>query len=673
MWRKAFVSSVIIIASAFVLAVPAWAARFDLVPASDQILANCEETFQVFADVTGESSNTADLIIFYNPAQVQVAQVTPGDAYQTYVANQIDNGIGRIRMTALSVGDNLTSRKLFATVRYTASNAATNVQFTVQFNGAGATTDSNIADSTTSLDLLAGVTNANFLVVPGSCVPDTVAPNVQFIAPTAGQTNFPEGSPLQVRVTDNLSGVNLNSLQFTINGQTYTRNSPEVEFSGTATNYLFTLNIPGLVPEQYTLVISGSDNAGNNFSRQNTFTVVATTSSTSSTASSGSTSSSSSSGSTFTSTSSTSSTTSQPGCECAEPGDEIHVQDIVEGTIFDNTVIDTILTDLDNNVGAASSASIVTGAAVLLSLIPYFSLLSTPGLILNVLNILLGQRRARSWGVIIDASTRAPVVFATCRVYLYGAKTFVDQTVTDTAGRYGFALAPGKYRLEVLHDKYVKHISEIVVKEGKSTPVQDILIYPLSLLHGRRQEAFGMVKQVAAAAGNLWRQIYPTVFVLGFVLAILGFVSLPTVINAVILILYVLISMISMFSKQVVLQSQSSVVDAQSNLRVPGAVIKIYNPKTWEVVDTQTTNVNGMFDYWGDPGEYALLVAARGYSFPSKMMPPTNIIQRGKLNLPIVRLKTGGNAVVVYVDPLESNDLVSYNDQKPINLANPFD
>lgn len=49
---------------------PALAAKFEFSPASGNLVNGCTYNFVIYADATNESSNAADLIITYNPAQL---------------------------------------------------------------------------------------------------------------------------------------------------------------------------------------------------------------------------------------------------------------------------------------------------------------------------------------------------------------------------------------------------------------------------------------------------------------------------------------------------------------------------------------------------------------------------------------------------------------------------
>jgi hypothetical protein len=114
----------------------------------------------------------------------------------------------------------------------------------------------------------------------------------------------------------------------------------------------------------------------------------------------------------------------------------------------------------------------------------------------------------------------------------------------------------------------------------------------------------------------------------------------------------------------------AAVINSQNDLRVPYAQVKIYDPKTWKLVDSKVTNYNGQFDFYGEPGEYGLLVAARGYSFPSnKNEYPVSEDKYGGIIK--VNLTKGRNKLNMYVDPRGSNQNTPETEGEG-NVASPF-
>jgi hypothetical protein len=94
------------------------------------------------------------------------------------------------------------------------------------------------------------------------------------------------------------------------------------------------------------------------------------------------------------------------------------------------------------------------------------------------------------------------------------------------------------------------------------------------------------------------------------------------------------------------------------------------------MVDTQSTNYNGKFDFWVEPGEYAMLVAKRSYKFPS--VKNNYPLAESKYSaLIIVKLTKGRNNIEVLVDPIDAVGSTAASDRQEQfsegkNLESPF-
>jgi hypothetical protein len=222
-------------------------------PNNGNLVQGCTYSADIRINTGSNNSSSADIIINYDPAKIEILdsnpnvadkQIKPGVAYQSYFGNKVNESTGEIRLTGASFDAPINGEDIFASISFKSKPAVTSASFIIKFDGAGATTstDSNISIAESSLDALGSVQNGIFTFSSGSCVADTAAPNVTFINPTNGQLNVPSNQVVSLGITDNLSGVNLSTLEILVNGQLYTANSQEIQISGTSTNYSITLN-----------------------------------------------------------------------------------------------------------------------------------------------------------------------------------------------------------------------------------------------------------------------------------------------------------------------------------------------------------------------------------------------------------------------------------------------
>lgn len=227
----------------------AQAATFALSPPSGSFTQGCEVSVDILIDTQGIDSNAADAVLFYDPNDVEFidqdasmpsVQVGKGNVYQIYAGNVVDDAQGRILLTGFNVLGGFNGSGIYGSMVFKSKPGVTSTQFTFDFTPGGST-DSNIADMASS-DVLSGVTNANYTFTPGSCVPDTQAPQIVDFTPANGSADVPLSSNLSFRVTDNQSGVDINTLSVIAHNTTYTNGSPQMTVTGTALDFTIVIN-----------------------------------------------------------------------------------------------------------------------------------------------------------------------------------------------------------------------------------------------------------------------------------------------------------------------------------------------------------------------------------------------------------------------------------------------
>ena len=261
-----------------------FAASFDFNPATNQYTSGCKNSINIMADATAKDSNAADIELYYNPNEIVILdsvsnipglQIKPGDAYETYFGNDVNTTTGRIRLAGASFVSSLSSRKVFASIEFTSKTGISSTSFSIKFDGAGATLDSNIADASTSDDLLTSVTNGTYTFTTGNCTSDKIPPVITFQNPPKYAVNVSLTSSVTIRITDNQSGVDLNQTIFDINGDIYTMQSPEVTYIGQPLDYTVVIKPrnPFYGDKESVIKVITVDKAGNKNSDTNTFNI----------------------------------------------------------------------------------------------------------------------------------------------------------------------------------------------------------------------------------------------------------------------------------------------------------------------------------------------------------------------------------------------------------------
>ncbi len=297
---------------------------------------------------------------------------------------------------------------------------------------------------------------------------------------------------------------------------------------------------------------------------------------------------------------------------------------------------------------------LVTTGLLATGIISYLMFLNTPGLLISLISMLLGKKEENPWGVVMDASTRKPISLALCKLFLAGTTNLVEQTITDNDGVYGFSISPGSYRLEVTKPGYEKEVLKFSFGEGEYGYVNDVMLSKTDLKATGQQDK-PLIGTVFRSLLNIYRKLFPFLFGVGLVIAVFSEIYAPSTTNTIILILYIVVGSIYLYS--IILEKQSklsSIVDPSTSLRIPNALIKIFSLENGKLIDTKITNSMGFFDYWKEPGEYALHTSARGYSFPSEVQTDLEKIVVNSTPMLKVRLKKGKNKLKILVDPIES-------------------
>lgn len=150
------------------------AATLSLIPSTGTFNRGCNFSLAADVDTTGTQTDGTDAIILYDPARFTVTSITNGSIYEDYPGNNDDPAAGKITISGLaSVSQPFTGKGTLATLNFTvkanAPAGATIVKFEFDPNDKGKTTDSNVVERGTVVDVLNSVNNGNYTVGTGAC------------------------------------------------------------------------------------------------------------------------------------------------------------------------------------------------------------------------------------------------------------------------------------------------------------------------------------------------------------------------------------------------------------------------------------------------------------------------------------------------------------------------
>lgn len=445
----------------FAITTPTNAAKFAMSPNNDEFVQGCNSEINIMMNTEGKDSNAADIEVRYNPAQIEILdanesmpgiQIKNGTTYEAYFGNQVDTSSGTIKLAGASFFTPFNGTGLFATIPFKAKDGVDSSSFTIHFTGTGDTLDSNIAENTTSNDLLNGVTNGNYTFITGNCFPDTQPPNIIFQTPSSSSDTASEAEPTLITITDNRDGVDINTVVFRLNGKEYKPTNVNVTYSGDKMQYEFTVLFEEELPagESSIIWVTAKDFAGNTKTRQLVF--------------------------------------NYPHVEPPpppEPGEPEEPEPCPECDCEEENVIgasyqlpltgNSIKTIIETKtikevVKIPIVGPAIISMALLADIISLLMLLISPLIIFSLFNLL---RKRKPYGLIYAIENHKGIKGTLVKI-ISEAGTIVTQTITDKNGRYGFLIEPGSYKISISHPDYNKKTIDIYVPEENSDVIKNI-------------------------------------------------------------------------------------------------------------------------------------------------------------------------------------------------------
>lgn len=178
----------------------AFAAEATLVanPSTATVNRGCNFSVAIDLNTGGVQTDGTDAILKYDPTRFTATNIVNGTIYPDYPGNSIDNQGGKINVSGLASPDTpFSATGTLATVNFTvlqtAPLGASQITFDFDPNNKAKTTDSNVVERGTIVDVLGSVTNGTYTVGTGACT--TVGPgNPGGTSTTGGTTGGTTGT-----------------------------------------------------------------------------------------------------------------------------------------------------------------------------------------------------------------------------------------------------------------------------------------------------------------------------------------------------------------------------------------------------------------------------------------------------------------------------------------------
>ncbi len=271
----------------------AYAAELSLNPASGVLTQECENTIDIIVNTQGADTRGADAFMTYNPNEIEILSIQPGNLFKSYPGKIIRNG--DIFITAFSENGFFKGNGSLARLVFKSKPGVKST--TISFkHSPGSTVDSNVAGREAN-DMLTAVFSGTYTFGPGTCgqetvrpsaskkpltpVPDIHPPHINNLRPGANWKNMVPNSDLTFDLIDDGSGIDLNSIVVELDNIIYTTYSDnKFEYNGNKHRYKIKVN-PNLdfakkEGEKILVSIKAKDFNGNQFSLNYDFEVYPT-------------------------------------------------------------------------------------------------------------------------------------------------------------------------------------------------------------------------------------------------------------------------------------------------------------------------------------------------------------------------------------------------------------
>lgn len=257
------------------------------------------------------------------------------------------------------------------------------------------------------------------------------------------------------------------------------------------------------------------------------------------------------------------------------------------------------------NVGAAAAGVLATAASV-----PFaWNLLE---LLRFILLGFLRFKKQQPWGIVFDDLLKQPVAGAVVKILDTEFQKVRETRATDAQGRFGFLVPAGTYYLKASKTGYKDAETPVfnIIDPRKELPNLEVGLLPLSgaadLKKLNRIKTFNEIRR-------LLHLLNPYILAIGTALSILMFVLFPTLINALILAVYIILDTYKVWLTFHVVKPYGRVLDRADQQPLPLSIVRAFNKGNNWLTATHVTDEQGRFDLLLMPGDYRITAVKDGY------------------------------------------------------------
>lgn len=277
----------------------------------------------------------------------------------------------------------------------------------------------------------------------------------------------------------------------------------------------------------------------------------------------------------------------------------ISVLEEIQTNIFtriENTVANALNNFEDSSKHGGVSNTLIATSLATASL----AVISYPGFIPYAFIWLRKRKKYSPWGLVYDKSDKKPLAFATVRV-LNERGEFVTQTISDIGGKYSITITPGTYTLNVKLNNYQDYNQSINV--DSNSIVEDVALNPVGYTENILVGLLNLIKV------NL-SKISGIIFYIGFVVALLATVLAPTILNVIVLVVFIVQALVYRTARR---SGAGKVVNDSTGAVIKGVFVRVFEESSGRQIGSTVTDDKGKYNILLKPGNYLLKVESLDY------------------------------------------------------------
>lgn len=322
--------------------------------------------------------------------------------------------------------------------------------------------------------------------------------------------------------------------------------------------------------------------------------------------------------------------------------------------IVENSLIGQLSTALQNSVVAKNIAEVVSPIVPITASLGLIPLLASAignapilfhgvaygaSLLLEFAGI---RKRRKRWGRVYDSTTGKGIQSAIVELYNQETLELVGRVETDAQGRYNFQPKPGTYVISLLKKGYI-YPTQIFAEYGISkarnnasnnnsqylgqpiiiTGGNDLLNLDIPIDPVGKKATLGL--KIKIFTGDLLNiitsslaYIFIPALIVGTILSIFVELVVPNTKNAILAIVYLVITLVYITSKIVKSSHFSTIIDISTKKPIPDVFILFFDAETDTLVESRKADKYGRFSIYAQPGKYYIRVDKVGYKFDFK-------------------------------------------------------